>query len=410
MAASEEGIVVRAPIDRLGEVGHFIRSRLLTAILYGTPLLVVVQKYRTPFRDGAMKVFSFFGTEDFYTLLIPILLWIIEGRLGRLFLLLLTIGFYVTGILKNSLCLPRPPVPTVVPLEAASDWALPSLHAVNGVICPWYIFFYTYIHYDWSASTQIWLFLLIAVWSFMVMFSRLYLGVHSPADIVSGGFIGCGILALWFQLDLTIDVYVTTSSSVALMAVVWSVILALIHPHSEPYTLTYPDSVVLLGLSTGLVIGTSRKDLPVGTYLAILDRPNGLSTTQIFMVSILRLVVGMMVLLLVRIVVKKLCRPVISWCVLSCGLTPLSSSKVISEHPFNVHYTPAFTLPHELVAMNKNKPESKIEQEQDDSSMPSPKKRKSYMDIDVPTKYIVYCLMGWCAAQGAPLLFQLVGI
>ena len=412
MTTSEERVVVRAPIDRLGEVGHRIRSRLLTAILYGTPLLVVVQKYRTPLRDVAMRVFSFFGTEDFYTLLIPILLWIIDGRLGRLFLLLLTIGFYVTGILKNSLCLPRPPIPTVVPLEVASDWALPSLHAVNGVICPWYIFFYTYIHYNWSASMQTWLFLVIAVWSFMVMFSRLYLGVHSPADIVSGGFIGCGILAIWFQVDLAIDVYVMTSNNVALMAVVWSAILALVHPHSHPYTLTYPDSVVLIGLSTGLVIGTSRKDLPVGTYMAVLDRPNGLSTLQIFGVSMMRLVMGMIILLLVRIVTKKLCRPVISWCVLNCGLTPVSSSKIIAEHPFNVHYTPAFTLPGELVAMDKNKPESKLEHEQDEASMSPPmpsKKSKSYMDIDVPTKYIVYCCMGWFAAQGAPLLFHLMG-
>lgn len=37
------------------------------------------------------------------------------------------------------------------------------------------------------------------------MFSRLYLGVHSPADIVAGGIIGCVILAYWIKIDTIVD-------------------------------------------------------------------------------------------------------------------------------------------------------------------------------------------------------------
>lgn len=37
------------------------------------------------------------------------------------------------------------------------------------------------------------------------MFSRLYLGVHSPADIVAGGIIGCIILAYWIKIDSIVD-------------------------------------------------------------------------------------------------------------------------------------------------------------------------------------------------------------
>ena len=37
------------------------------------------------------------------------------------------------------------------------------------------------------------------------MFSRLYLGVHSPADIVAGGIIGCVILAYWIKIDSIVD-------------------------------------------------------------------------------------------------------------------------------------------------------------------------------------------------------------
>jgi membrane-associated phospholipid phosphatase len=37
------------------------------------------------------------------------------------------------------------------------------------------------------------------------MMSRLYLGVHSPADIVVGGIIGCIVLAIWMKTDDLFD-------------------------------------------------------------------------------------------------------------------------------------------------------------------------------------------------------------
>lgn len=40
------------------------------------------------------------------------------------------------------------------------------------------------------------------------MFSRLYLGVHSPADIVAGGIVGCVILACWIKIDNVVDRYI----------------------------------------------------------------------------------------------------------------------------------------------------------------------------------------------------------
>ena len=45
------------------------------------------------------------------------------------------------------------------------------------------------------------------------MFSRLYLGVHSPADIVAGGIIGCVILAYWIKIDTILDRYISFGDS-----------------------------------------------------------------------------------------------------------------------------------------------------------------------------------------------------
>ena len=40
---------------------------------------------------------SFLGEEEFYTLLVPLLMWVFEARLGRLLALLMSCAFYCAG-------------------------------------------------------------------------------------------------------------------------------------------------------------------------------------------------------------------------------------------------------------------------------------------------------------------------
>jgi len=55
------------------------------------------------------------------------------------------------------------------------------------------------------------------------MFSRLYLGVHSPADIVAGGIVGCVILAYWIKIDTILDRYISFGDNgVWKMCLIWS--------------------------------------------------------------------------------------------------------------------------------------------------------------------------------------------
>ena len=62
-------------LDKFGVLGRWIRHKLLDGILVGTPVLLIIQKHRSPSLTTAMKILSFLGTEDFYTIALMCLIW-----------------------------------------------------------------------------------------------------------------------------------------------------------------------------------------------------------------------------------------------------------------------------------------------------------------------------------------------
>ena len=80
-------------------------NSLCVGILSGTPVLLRIQSLRTAPLNASMGVVSFLGEEEFYTLLVVLILWVCDARLGRLLSLLMAVSFYVTGefILKTNI-------------------------------------------------------------------------------------------------------------------------------------------------------------------------------------------------------------------------------------------------------------------------------------------------------------------
>lgn len=91
-----------APIDYCGWFGRLIRHHLLTFIDVGQPILVLLQRRRTPFMNKWMRIASFFGTEDFFTAFIIFLQWCVNARLARLYTILMSLAFYTVGFCKVS--------------------------------------------------------------------------------------------------------------------------------------------------------------------------------------------------------------------------------------------------------------------------------------------------------------------
>jgi hypothetical protein len=142
---------------------------------------------------------------------------------------------------------------------------------VLSVNVPWYIWAYVSIHYASSLSPSLstLLFISIALWSFLVMFSRMYLGVHSPADILTGGIIGCVILVLWLQNHILLESYLSSSREALPIALVVVLCLLSVHPDPLPTTIIFAETVCMVGVAVGALLGWVYS--PVSSF-AVLER------------------------------------------------------------------------------------------------------------------------------------------
>lgn len=147
-----------------------------------------------PWLRAPMGFFTSLGTEPFYMLVMPALLWCIDAGLG------LRVGFVLIGslsvnsILKLTFQLPRPywVSADVHAYSIETSFGLPSGHAQNAVA----VWGRMAAAFD-SAWTKVAAIVLIL----LISFSRLYLGVHFPMDIAAGWLVGGALLLgfLWLE-------------------------------------------------------------------------------------------------------------------------------------------------------------------------------------------------------------------
>ena len=138
-----------------------------------------------------MEVFSFFGTESFFLLLLPALYWCMEADIGLRVGIILLLSTSVNEALKMAFQGPRPYWYSIDVIRYAGEasFGMPSGHAqiafgVWGMLA-------TCIGKWWG-----WLIAIIVI--LLIGISRLYLGVHFPYDVIFGWLIGA--LLLWFVL------------------------------------------------------------------------------------------------------------------------------------------------------------------------------------------------------------------
>ena len=221
-----------------------------------------------PTLDTIMEFFTFLGKIEFYMLFITFLYWIVDPSLGfRVFMVLLSTDIVSTSF-KQILHQPRPYwISDVQHLGAEeTSYGIPSSHASDSLAVWGYLAYQIRKRWMWIASIAI---------IMLISFSRLYLGVHFPHDLIAGWLIGLVVLLLFVKFEKQISTHLQMQSQtyqigfgfvMSIIIIIVGVILRLIiagtsdpeswaHYASEARSLTF--YFTLAGLLFGAIAGYS---------------------------------------------------------------------------------------------------------------------------------------------------------
>jgi len=163
----------------------------MDAILdWGVSLILWLQSLGT-WLIAPMRFFTFLGTEQFYLLIAPALLWCVDTGWGLRMGLALTFSGSLNFVLKLVFHSPRPYWydARVQALSSETSFGMPSGHAQNAVAV-WGVLADT-LRRPWAWAVAIAL-------MFFIGLSRIYLGVHFPGDVIGGW--AAGVVVLWLIL------------------------------------------------------------------------------------------------------------------------------------------------------------------------------------------------------------------
>ncbi|MDD3140911.1 MAG: phosphatase PAP2 family protein [Lachnospiraceae bacterium] len=159
-------------------------------------LLFIQNNMRIEVMNGFWKGITSLGNSGWFWIIVSVLLLISSKtrKVGILALLSLGVGFLITNVcLKNLIARPRPFAEIealTILIKAPHDFSFPSGHTCASFAVAGIYFKMLPKKYGLSA-------IILAV---LIGFSRLYVGVHYPTDVLGGLIIGLGSSALVYFL------------------------------------------------------------------------------------------------------------------------------------------------------------------------------------------------------------------
>jgi membrane-associated phospholipid phosphatase len=191
---------------------------------WGIALIKGIQTIESPVLTGLIKVLTALGTELFYIPFILFIFWCIDEKQGLRFAVLILLSAWINGFFKSLFKQPRPYNldPTVMRAFEPS-YGIPSGHSQNSLVF-WAAFIRRFVFAPPAAgrspglvsetgrerhplSSRIPAGIIVIFFILAIPFTRLYLGVHFPTDILAGWFFGGVILAVYFVFGETIAAF-----------------------------------------------------------------------------------------------------------------------------------------------------------------------------------------------------------
>jgi hypothetical protein len=225
---------------------------------------------------------------------------------------MLAAGVYLTGFLKDMVCLPRPLSPPLARISmsgsAALEYGFPSSHSANAVSVAFYAIYTirqtpdAYPYYVWVALQALFYF-----YALSIIFGRLYCGMHGFLDVMVGSILGALITAFYLVYNDWMESWIFSGSYTDIFVATLIVcIMVRINPEPADDCPCFDDSVSFLGVVIGINLGAWHYaqtglalDFPIPSTV-----PFELESIGLFKAT-LRIVLGVVVIFLWRSTAKS---------------------------------------------------------------------------------------------------------
>ncbi|KAM9191200.1 sphingosine-1-phosphate phosphatase 1 [Mergus octosetaceus] len=302
------------------------------------------------------------GNELFYILFFPFCIWNVDAWLGRRLVIVWVWVMYVGQCTKDVVRWPRPASPPVVKLEVfySSEYSMPSTHAMSGTAIPLALLLLSYGRWQYPLIFGL---ILAFCWCLLVCCSRIYMGMHSILDVIAGFLYAILILIVFHPVVDLIDNFNLTYKYAPLIIISLHLALGIFSFTLDTWSTSRGDTAQILGCGAGVACGSHVN------YLMGIDLdpppdtlPLSLSslTVTVFGKAILRLLIGVIILLLTKVAMKKATIP------LACKI---------------------FRIPLDDV-----------------------RKARQRMEVELPYRYVTYGMVGFSLVFVVPCLFSFMGL
>lgn len=302
------------------------------------------------------------GNEMFFIIFFPFLFWNIDALVSRRLIVVWAWNLFLGQSTKDMVRWSRPASPPVVKVEVFynSEYSMPSTHAMTGTAIPFCLFMLTYGRWQYPFLFG---FCVALSWSVLVCVSRVYMGMHSVLEVITGFLYTLLILAFFQPILDKIDNYYMMDHYAPLMIILSHVSLGLVAFSLDSWSTSRGDTAQALGTGAGAALGTH-----VNYQLGLLQDPPlsmlplTLPPLGIGMVlrSVLRFFIGVAVILVTRMVMKAVTIPFL------CRLFGLPSDDI--------------------------------------------RQARQHMKVELPYRYIVYSVVGFVCVSFVPLLFGILNL
>ena len=265
---------------------------IMEAILqWGLDFIRWIQTGANPPLTMCIKIITELGSAAVYIILLPLIYWCIDEkkclRLGTIIL----ISIWLNIVLKSVLDQPRPFFENYDPSVGIIHERMggfPSGHAQNSLVM-WAIIA------SWGKQKRF--YSIAALFCLLIGFSRVYLGVHFPTDVLGGWLIGGILLAVYFCTEKRIEALLAAHSPRA--GLIACAALAFVMILYRPFIELLMPGAMILGLGTGYYLCRFH----IGFTASALSNRTGVFK---YLALAVRFLLGMTVMVLLFVLTEKI--------------------------------------------------------------------------------------------------------